>query len=216
MKRIKRWKKFLFLEIPKTEILNVWLSLLPMLVGIFIYGFVTSLNPGQIDLSDPELLARIISMLIIIPIPLVVNLLLMGAPKIDPLADNYEGFSNTYSSFRRFIVIFFDLLIVGSLVMMLGVEISFPLYATFTIGCLFVVIGGGLRDTKQNYYFGIRTPWAMLSQDNWTYTHNIASKLFITGGTLLAILGLLPIPLLALITMAVLIVIILSIVPAYY
>jgi len=209
-------KKILLLEIPKSELLNIWLSLFPMLLGVFLYSFLTVVDPEYIKLANEEYVMKMISVVTIIPIPLVTNLLLMGTPKIDPLDKNYQQFDKSYNVFRRTVIVFFDLLIVGTLVMLAGVEISIVLYTSVTIGCLLILIGAALRDAKQNYFFGIRTPWALLSEGNWNYTHAIAGNLYILSGLIIAILGALNVQTIILVSVTVVLVIMLSLVPFWY
>lgn len=213
---MKELKRVLNLEIPKSEFLNLGLSLFPMILGVFTYSFINVTAPHYVKLGNIDFITKLISMLIIIPIPLIINLLLLGTPKIDPLYKNYSKFSHTYEVFRTVVIIFFDLLIIGTLVMMLGVDIPLILYTFITIGSLFMLIGAALRETKQNYFFGIRTPWALMNEKNWNYTNFFAGNMFIVSGIMFIAIGLISPPLWLAITLAVLIVLLLSIAPFIY
>lgn len=213
---MRKLKKILNMEIPKSEFLNLALSLFPMLFGVFLYSFISVLSPDYVKIENIDFITKLISMLIIIPIPLIINLLLLGTPKIDPLYKNYQKFEHTYEVFRTVVIIFFDLLIIGTFVMMLGVMIPIILYTFVSIGCLFVLMGAVLRDTKQNYFFGIRTPWTLMDDKNWYHTNFLAGNLFIVLGSLLVIMGLFSPPLWLAITLAVLVVLALSIIPFIY
>jgi uncharacterized membrane protein len=43
-----------------------------------------------------------------------------------------------------------------------------------------------MKNVKPNYFFGIRTPWTLESEDNWKQTHHLASKIWVWGNILLA------------------------------
>jgi len=50
------------------------------------------------------------------------------------------------------------------------------------ISGLFVVIGNYLPKTRSNWFFGIRTPWTLSSEEAWEKTHRITGRLFIGLG----------------------------------
>ena len=45
-------------------------------------------------------------------------------------------------------------------------------------------IGLLLRDARQNWFLGIRTPWTLSSEEIWDRTHAVGGKLFIVSGAL--------------------------------
>jgi len=59
------------------------------------------------------------------------------------------------------------------------------------IGALFVVLGNYMHSARPNYFFGMRLPWTLESEDNWRYTHRIAGRLWFAGGLLMIPLSLL-------------------------
>ena len=58
------------------------------------------------------------------------------------------------------------------------------------IGALFAVIGNYFPSLKPNYFIGIRTPWTLESEKVWKETHKMAGKLWLPGGILIALAGL--------------------------
>ena len=65
-----------------------------------------------------------------------------------------------------------------------------PKFIVVGIGLLFAVIGNYFYTIKPNYFAGLRTPWALESEENWRLTHKLGGKLWFAGGLLLAIVGL--------------------------
>ena len=65
-----------------------------------------------------------------------------------------------------------------------------PKFIVVGIGLLFTVIGNYFYTIKPNYFAGLRTPWALESEENWRLTHKLGGKLWFAGGLLLAIVGL--------------------------
>lgn len=54
-------------------------------------------------------------------------------------------------------------------------------------GIFFAFIGNYLPNLKPNYFAGLRLPWTLENEDNWRKTHQLAGKLWFTGGLLLAV-----------------------------
>ena len=51
-------------------------------------------------------------------------------------------------------------------------------------------IGNLMHSIKPNYFAGFRLPWTLENEDNWRKTHQLASKIWFTGGIILAITSL--------------------------
>jgi uncharacterized membrane protein len=56
-----------------------------------------------------------------------------------------------------------------------------------SIGVLFAVIGSFLGRLKKNFWFGVRTPWTLASDEVWQRTNKLAGQLFIAGGAAVVI-----------------------------
>lgn len=67
----------------------------------------------------------------------------------------------------------------------LGVELNAALFIPIILGLMFVVIGNYLPKCKQNYTVGIKVPWALNDEENWSSTHRFAGKLWVLGGLLM-------------------------------
>ena len=50
---------------------------------------------------------------------------------------------------------------------------------------IFYLFGTSNEKCKPNYFFGIRTPWTLASEDNWKQSHHFASKVWVWGNILL-------------------------------
>jgi uncharacterized membrane protein len=57
------------------------------------------------------------------------------------------------------------------------------------LGLFFAAIGNFMNNVKPNYFVGLRLPWTLENEDNWRKTHHLASKLWVSGGLLIAILA---------------------------
>lgn len=50
------------------------------------------------------------------------------------------------------------------------------------IGALFAVIGSLIGRLKKNFWFGIRTPWTLASDEVWLHTNRLAGRLLMVAG----------------------------------
>jgi uncharacterized membrane protein len=57
---------------------------------------------------------------------------------------------------------------------------------------LFVVLGNALPRARQNWWFGIRTPWTLTNERVWTRTHRVAGYLLAASGAVLVLVALVP------------------------
>lgn len=59
----------------------------------------------------------------------------------------------------------------------------------FIILCVFFMcLGFLMKNVKPNYFFGIRTPWTLASDEVWRKTHLLSSKTWALGNIILATL----------------------------
>jgi uncharacterized membrane protein len=84
---------------------------------------------------------------------------------------------------------------------MVGLMVSlcwFIIYKTIhqdaNIQFMMVIIGGFLfalgnyfQTIKQNYFLGVRTPWALNNEENWRNTHKVSGKVWMIGGLALVV-----------------------------
>jgi uncharacterized membrane protein len=57
------------------------------------------------------------------------------------------------------------------------------------LGIFFAYLGNLFNNVKPNYFVGIRTPWTLENEVVWRKTHQLAARIWLPGGILLAILG---------------------------
>ena len=76
-------------------------------------------------------------------------------------------------------------------------------------------IGNLMHSIKPNYFAGFRVPWALENEENWRKTHQLASKIWFTGGIVLAIASLL-LPLKVFIIVFISSVFVMTLIPVFY
>ena len=121
---------------------------------------------------------------------LVLFVLFILLPYIDPRKENYQKFSRVYTIFRWTMHLFFVILYLLTLVYALNEGKELPSYLSVSfvvplfVSILFIIIGNYLGKIKDNFFIGIRTPWTLSSKEVWYKTHRLASRLFVLSGFL--------------------------------
>ncbi|MBT8062676.1 MAG: SdpI family protein [Gammaproteobacteria bacterium] len=64
-------------------------------------------------------------------------------------------------------------------------------FVPVAIGMLFLVLGNYLGKFQKNFFVGIRTPWTLASDEVWNRTHRLGGYVFMAGGAVIIVTGLL-------------------------
>lgn len=73
----------------------------------------------------------------------------------------------------------------------LGYRFDISLIVNIVIGLIFIILGNYLPKIKRNYTIGIRTSWALNSDENWSRTHRFSGYVFVVTGMLYIIFSML-------------------------
>ncbi|MDP9280347.1 MAG: SdpI family protein [Gemmatimonadota bacterium] len=112
-------------------------------------------------------------------------------PKIDPRGSNYAKFGGAFEVIIGSIMLFTLALHIVVLGASLGYPMQMQRIIPIGVGVLLVIIGNLLPRTRSNWFLGIRTPWTLSSDRVWEKTHRLGGRLFVAGGILIIIAGLL-------------------------
>ncbi|MBC7105772.1 MAG: SdpI family protein, partial [Firmicutes bacterium] len=112
-----------------------------------------------------------------------IYLAMLYTPYIDPRRHNYARFEGAYRAVRVGLVLFLGLLQGVILVVAVGGSPGLvPRVVPAAVGLLIVVIGNYLPQARFNYFFGVRTPWTLASEEVWRRTHRFSGPAFVLGG----------------------------------
>lgn len=120
-------------------------------------------------------------------ITLGVYLLMLSVWRLDPKRDRYNEFRTAYHVTKTMLVAFFSILYAVVLSNGLGYAISVSFATMILIGLLFIGFGIILPLIRQNWFFGIRTPWTLSSEKVWDKTHRVGGLCFAGGGFLVLV-----------------------------
>lgn len=107
-------------------------------------------------------------------------------PKIEPLRKNLEQSRSAYNFVWMLMSAFTVLIgavIASAYVLEDGKSLAnSPRFIVIAISLLFIGIGNVLGKVRQNFMFGIRTPWTLSSELSWEKTHRLGARVFVAGG----------------------------------
>lgn len=115
---------------------------------------------------------------------LVLYLLLVYLPALDPLRSNYQRFAGAYRTLRWLMVFFFLVMGLITLASGLGYSLNTKVLVRLAMGLFFVVLGNLLPRLQRTWFVGIRTPWTLSNDEVWRQTHRLGGYLWVAAGVL--------------------------------
>lgn len=129
---------------------------------------------GEVDGYMPR-----ISALFLMPfISLVMYVLFLFLPKLEPYQKNFKQFESYYDTFMVVIFYFLFYIYLLSLAWNYGLVFNMTQFMSPGLSLLFFYAAILLQNTKMNWFVGIRTPWTMQNPVVWDKTHKLGAILF--------------------------------------
>lgn len=159
-------------------------------IGAYLYPSAPDLMPshwnvhGQVDGYS----SKAVGLFLMPVISLVMFLLFLLLPKIDPLKENIKKFREYFDRFILLLILFLFYMYILTILWTAGQRFDMGQFMAPMMGVLFFYAGILMEKAKRNWFIGIRTPWTLSSDKVWDKTHKLGSKLFKISG-ICAILG---------------------------
>ena len=182
-------KKIFGKEMLKTWII-VALAVILAIVGILIMPDTIPTHFGPS--GEPDAWGSKFTVLLYPAILVLVTVLAVPMIKLDPKQDNYERFSKYYYNFFLGFALFFLAMEAANIAIAMGAAINVGSIICFVTGVLMFFVGNMMPKIKQNFFFGIKTPWALTDEENWFKTHRLGGKTFAAGGIAIMIAAFIP------------------------
>lgn len=99
-------------------------------------------------------------------------------PKIDPLGENVQAFSQQYGLFVVLFTAFMAYVHALVLLWNLGYRFEFTTVLAPAIAALYYYLGTLMDHVQRNWFVGVRTPWTLSDDTVWRRTHDRAGTLF--------------------------------------
>jgi uncharacterized membrane protein len=162
------------------------LVLLSIIVSLFAYPRLPatvathwSLD-GQVTSDNSKLFATVFFPVMI----LLVWGFMRGFPRIDPWRANYGKMQGAYDLVLNAGLTLALMVQLFVFAINLGASVSIIRVGPIVVGVALMVIGNVLPRARQNFWFGIRTPWTLTNPRVWERTHRVAGYLMVTAGVL--------------------------------
>lgn len=146
---------------------------------------------GEVNGWAPKWAALLLDLL-----PLALLLGMQFLPNIDPRQDSYRKSGKVWPIFQVSFTLFMTAVTwmteLSAFGLLGGGSIS--LFVCWGIGALFLALGNYMPQVRQNYTFGVKTPWALADAHNWQRSQRMGGIVFTAAGayTLVAPLFSLP------------------------
>ncbi len=117
-------------------------------------------------------------------------LLISNLHKIDP-KKTAQTSANTLKSIGIIVVVFLTVINLTITHSIISYPSKFDIIKIIlpAIGLLLSFIGYHMHTIQPNYFIGLRLPWTLEDDENWKATHRLASKLWVPGGIIIAIIS---------------------------
>ncbi len=111
-------------------------------------------------------------------IALVLWIIFLVIPRIDPKRENIEKFRKYFDGFIAALFVFLLYLYVLTLYWNTGYRFNMVIFLMPAFAVLFYMVGILVSHAEMNWTIGIRTPWTLSSETVWKKTHILTGKLF--------------------------------------
>jgi len=111
-------------------------------------------------------------------ISIVLFLLFLLIPKIDPLKENVKKFRKYFDNFILIVFLFLFYIHLLFILWNLGARFNMTVFLIPAMAALFYFAGVMTENAEQNWFIGIRTPWTLSSPRVWEKTNKLGGKLF--------------------------------------
>jgi len=180
------------MKLRKSEIISLLIIMISFIIGISFYSLLPDKvashwnAKGEVD----GYMSKFGGLFLMPVISLVLLLLFIIIPKIDPLKHNIEKFRKYFDGFIVLMMLFLFYLYILTILWNIGVRFNFvhllvPIFSIFFYYC-----GILIQKAQRNWFIGIRTPWTLSNEEVWNKTHKIGGKLFKIAG-IISLIGIL-------------------------
>lgn len=178
-------------RIKKRMLISTLMCLIPIIFGLAIYNKLPDEVAVHFDsYGEPNGYMSRVGSVFILPVFLaVINIVVNLGVENDPRNRNQTPFIKNFSVWLVPVIS----LIVQSYILLYALDDSINSGNSVVIGMgiMLILIGNYLPKCRQNNSIGIKVPWTLSDVDNWNKTHRLAGILWVLGGIIIVVLGLL-------------------------
>jgi len=108
---------------------------------------------------------------------------------IDPRRENIKKSKSPISAIILAAIALLFLTEIAIVADAMGYAVIGPRGIIIAVGAMLAVVANYLPKTRSNWFFGIRTPWTLSSDEIWRKTHRLGSRTIMAGGLIVTALG---------------------------
>ena len=163
-----------------SQIASIILIIFTFFLGIFLYPKMPSLMAAHWN-AQGEINGYLPKIWVLFTMPALSGILflfLVLIPKIDPLRENIKKFGKYFDEFVFTMILFLSYIYVLQIFWNLGYSFNIMRLLSPAFAILFFVTGILVKNSKQNWFIGIRTPWTLSDKKIWDKTNKLGGELF--------------------------------------
>lgn len=172
----------------RKEIPSILIVLLPFIYMAFVWNQLPDKVPMHWNIQGEITRYGNKAELILIPIflPLLIYIIFLVAPKIDP-KDQLNKMGNKFQAIKIVVTTLMSILALFIIYSAKNQSFTNPNYLLLLVGVLYIIFGNYFKVIKANYFIGIRTPWTLESETVWKETHKLGVKMWFIGGLIVVL-----------------------------
>jgi len=174
----------------KAEMFSLAIVLLSFALAIYFYPMMPDqiASHWNIQGNVDGYMDKLWALLLMPSISLLLLLLFLAIPRIDPLKANIAKFRGHFDGFIMLIMLFLLYIFLLTILWARGVRFDMGQVLSPAFAVLFYYCGILIENAKRNWFIGIRTPWTISNEIVWDRTHELGGKLFKLAG-IIAVFG---------------------------
>lgn len=168
----------------KNIVISLGIVILSFVIGVVLYSQVPEQMASHWNVKNEvdSYISKFWGLFLMPIISVVMLVLFLLIPKLDPLKKNIERFRNYFDGFILLMILYLFYIHSLTLFWNMGARFNMGQAMMPAMGVLFYYIGVLLENSKRNWFIGIRTPWTLSSEKVWDKTHKVGGKLFKVSG----------------------------------
>ena len=172
------------IDLIKKEWKLLVLLLVTMIVAAVVYPYMPEQVPthwnvkGEVD----DYSGRAFGTFFIPVLNILLFVLFLVTPKIDPKRGNYQKFEGSYDLIRYATHLFMVFIFALTVSYSLGYETDISTWVPAGVAVLMIVIGNTMGKVRYNYFVGFKVPWTLSNEEVWRKTHQFGARAMVVGG----------------------------------
>ncbi|TVX96076.1 SdpI family protein [Cohnella terricola] len=104
---------------------------------------------------------------------------------VDPRKNNYSRFEGYFYLIRWAVSLFLHAVMLLIILDNAGYKLPTINIVVGGIGVLWMILGNRMGQVRSNFFIGIRTPWALMDEQNWRLTHRLGARVWFAAGLIM-------------------------------